>query len=218
MFHDPRRLAGLRRALTTVGDVAAPAAPRPDHPWAFVDSAAVDVAAVRAAAVEFDAAVAELPASGVLADTLRTVRGPGDLAALLALADRSGVGVPVLDETRSERWRRATDAISAQIAAFAAAAHPGLEVATPAAIDLPLADLHAQAQAAAASSWFGRKKRLKAVRDQLVGVLRPGADVEPAAVPELVAALLQVQGAACGAWPRRRPRSRVLSSPRAGTR
>jgi hypothetical protein len=187
------RLVGLRRALAVVGDVAAPAAPRPDHPWAFVDSAAVDVAVVRAAAVEFDAAVAELPASGVLADTLRTVRGPGDLAALLALADRSGVAVPVLDETRSERWRRASDAISAQIAAFADAAHPGLEVATPAAVDLPLADLHAQAQAAAASSWFGRKKRLKAVRDQLVGVLRPGADVEPAAVPELVGALLQVQ-------------------------
>jgi hypothetical protein len=187
------RLVGLRRALAVVGDVAAPAAPRPDHPWAFVDSAAVDVAVVRAAAVEFDAAVAELPASGVLADTLRTVRGPGDLAALLALADRSGVAVPVLDETRSERWRRASDAISAQIAAFADAAHPGLEVATPAAVDLPLADLHAQAQAAAASSWFGRKKRLKAVRDQLVGVLRPGADVEPAAAPELVGALLQVQ-------------------------
>jgi hypothetical protein len=191
-------LAGLRRALTTVGDVAAPAAPRPDHPWAFVDSAAVDVAAVRAAAVEFDAAVTELPASGMLADTLRTVRGPGDLAALLSLADRSGVGVPVLDETRSERWRHATDTITADITAFVAASHPGLEVATPAAVDLPLADLYAQAQAAAASSWFGRKKRLKAVRDQLGSVLRPGAQVEPAAVPELVAALLQVQGALRG--------------------
>ena len=90
-------------------------------------------------------------------------------------------------------------------------------MATPAAIDLPLADLHCQAQAAAASSWFGRKKRLLAVRDQLAGVLRPGAEVEPADVPTLVAALLQVQGAVRG-LAAQAARSPVCSSPPAGTR
>ena len=69
-------LTGLRRPLTTLGDVAAPAAPRPDHPWAFVDSPAVDAALVRTAAMEFDAAVAELPVAGPLADVLRAVRDP----------------------------------------------------------------------------------------------------------------------------------------------
>ncbi len=191
-------LNGLRRTLTTVGDVAAAANPRPDHPWAFVDSPGVDASAVHAGAVEFDAAVAELPRDGVLADALGAVCEPTDLSALVAMIDRSGVAVAVLDETRSARWHQATDALTAQLAAFTAATHPGRDLATPAAIELPLADLYAQAQAAAESSWFGRKKRLIAVRDQLAGVLLPGAEIEPAEVPDLVAALLQVQGEARG--------------------
>ena len=193
-----KTLSGLRRTLTTVGDVAAAAAPRPDHPWAFVDSPGVDVTAVRAAAVEFDAAIADLPRDGVLAEALRAVREPADLSALVAMIDRSAVAVAVLDETRSARWHQATATLTTQIAEFVAAPHPGLDVASPAAIELPLADLNGQAQTAAQSSWFGRKKRLIAVRDQLSGVLRPGADVEPVDVPGLVAALLQVQGDARG--------------------
>ena len=84
--------------MTTVGDVAAAANPRPDHPWAFVDSPGVDAAAVRSAAVEFDAAVADLPRDGVLADALGAMREPTDLSALVAMIDRSGVAVAVLDE------------------------------------------------------------------------------------------------------------------------
>ena len=104
-----------------------------------------------AAAVEFDAAVAELPVAGALArrPACRARRPPIWLPCC-AMIDRSGVALAVLDETRSARWHQATDALTAQIAAFAAATHPGLDVATPAAIDLPLADLQAQAQAAAA--------------------------------------------------------------------
>ena len=137
-------LGGLRRTLTTVGDVAAAVGPRPDHPWAFVDSPGVDAAVVRAAGVEFDAAIADLPRDGVLADALGAVRTPTDLSALVAMIDRSGVAVAVLDETRSALWHQATDALTAQLAAFVAASHPGLDVATPAAIELPLAELHAR--------------------------------------------------------------------------
>ena len=194
-------LSGIRRALTTVGDVAASAVPRPDHPWAFVDPAnagAVEPVAVLAAAIEFDAAAAAPPAAVPLAQALFAARGPDDLAALLALIDRSGMTLDVLDETRSVRWQQATTALTAQVAAFAAVTHPGMDIATPAALDLPLVELDGQARAAADSSWFGRKKRLIAVRDQLTGALRPGAEVDPALVPGLTAALLQVQGGVRG--------------------
>ena len=51
------------------------------------------------------------------------------------------------------------------------------------------------AQTAAASSWFGRKRRLIAVRDRLAPYLRPGATVKPKDVPALVEALWRVQTA-----------------------
>ena len=102
----------------------------------------------------------------------------------------------VLDETADAAVGvRRRPPLTREIAAFVAAAHPGLDVATPESLDLPLADLHARAQAAAASSFFGRKKRLRAVLEQLAPTLRPDAEVAPKRVPELTAALLQVQGA-----------------------
>ena len=189
-------LAGLRRTLTTVGDVAAPAAPRRHHPWAFVDDPTVPLAVAGGAAIDLQAAIADLPTNGALADAVTAARGPDDIAALQALVDRSGVAVDVLDESRSVRWQQATDALLRQVDSFAAATHPGLDRVTAQAIDLPLPDLLAQARAAADSSWFGRKKRLTAVRDQLAGVLRPGAEVDLATVPDLISALVQVQGTA----------------------
>ena len=50
------------------------------------------------------------------------------------------------------------------------------------------------AQTAAASSWFGRRRRLSAVRDRLAPYLRQGATVKPKDVPALVENLWRVQG------------------------
>ena len=168
----PRRAAGcradrrlwpaLRRSLTTVGDVAAPAGPRPDHPWAFVDAPDVDVAAVRAAAIEFDAAVRR-PAPGrrPLADALQAVRGPADLAALTGAhrsvrcrrrrAGRNPFRPLASGHRRGDR-RSSPPSLPT--------AHPGAGRGDPGG-DRPAAGRPAaQARAAAESSWFGRKKRL----------------------------------------------------------
>ena len=51
------------------------------------------------------------------------------------------------------------------------------------------------AQTAAASSWFGRRRRLIAVRDRLAPYLRPDAKVKPKDVPAVVEALWRVQTA-----------------------
>jgi hypothetical protein len=104
------------------------------------------------------------------------------------------VPLDTLDRTRSVEWRSESARTRQEVHTFVSAAHPGLDVATPDALRLPVADLHAQAQAAAASSWFGRKKRLRIVLSQLESGLRPGSVVHPKDVPALTAALVQLQG------------------------
>ncbi|SDE70214.1 Part of AAA domain-containing protein [Blastococcus fimeti] len=194
----PEDTAAIRQLLAGLPDLTDQARPRPAHPWAFVDTADVDVASAQRAALRVSEALDALPGDGRLAVTLRAVRTPSDLDALARLLGGPAVGLDVLDETRSSRWTDATRSVAGEVAAFVAAAHPGLDVATPAALDLPLADIHAAATAAASSSWFGRKKRLIAVREQLAPALRPDAEVKPKAVPQLTAALLQVQTAVRG--------------------
>ncbi|MCU1604909.1 MAG: putative helicase, partial [Modestobacter sp.] len=188
--------AAVRRALAGLPDVADLARPRPGHPWAFVDTADLDVDAVQRASLALNDAIGPDPVDPRLVPALRTARTPDDLDVLVGLLTDLPVGLDVLDEARTSRWAAATSGMSAAVAAFAAAQHPGLDVATPAALDLPLATVHAAAQEAAQSGWLGRKKRLIAVRDQLAGVLRPGVEVEPKQVPALTGALLQVQTAA----------------------
>ena len=56
-------------------------------------------------------------------------------------------------------------------------------------------EIDADAQAAAASGFFGRKKRLIAVRDQLAPVLRPGATVKPKRLTELTGKLVELDKA-----------------------
>ena len=194
-------LADVRRTAERLPDVADPARPSPHHPWGFVGPVApeeLDVEAFRSSVATMDAAARDVPSSGPLAEALRSARTPSDLATLASLVDAPPLGLEVLDAARSTSWEQASSSLRQEIAAFVAAAHPGLDVATPAAMDLPLADLHAQAQAAAASGWFGRRKRLQAVLDQIAPALRSGATVKPKAVPQLTEALVQVQGAVRG--------------------
>ncbi|WP_138758541.1 DUF3320 domain-containing protein [Modestobacter altitudinis] len=186
--------AAVRRALAALPDVADLARPRPGHPWAFVDSAEVDVPNAAAACAAVDAAFTELLGSARLGPVLAEVRTPVDLDGLARVLDGPPVDLSVLDETRSARWRSETAGLSADVAAFRAAAHPGLDVATPAALDLPLAEIAAAGQAAADSGFFGRKKRLIAVRESLAAVLT--GEVHPKAVPTLASALLTAQTSA----------------------
>ena len=71
-------------------------------------------------------------------------------------------------------------------------------------------------QAAAASGFFGRRKRLAAVADRLAPVLRPGVTIKPKRLPELTAALVTLQGNRPCARRRRRAAFPVSCCPRAG--
>ncbi|WP_104525056.1 DUF4011 domain-containing protein [Blastococcus atacamensis] len=191
-------LTAVRRALALLPDIADLTRPSPRHPWAFVDSPEVDLPAAREATNAVDAALREVAGIAELGGVMRHARTPEDLDALSHLLSGPPVGIGVLDETFSSRWTTATGAILGEVAAFTAFRHPGLDVATPEVLALPLADIYVRAQTAAASSWWGRRKRLTAVRDEIGSCLRPGAKVRPKDVPLLVENLWRVQTAVQG--------------------
>ncbi|MCZ2860041.1 DUF4011 domain-containing protein [Blastococcus sp. VKM Ac-2987] len=188
-------LTSVRRALALLPDIADLTRPSPRHPWAFVDSPEIDLPAAREAASAVDTAVRELAGLSELGGVLRHARTPEDLDALVHLLSGPPIGLDVLDETFSGRWTTASGAVLGEVAAFAAFRHPGLDVATPEVLGLPLAEIYVSAQTAAASGWWGRRRRLTAVRDQLATCLRPGAKVRPRDVAPLVENLWRVQTA-----------------------
>ncbi|MGY1986862.1 DUF4011 domain-containing protein [Blastococcus sp. SYSU DS0669] len=188
-------LTAVRRALALLPDIADLTRPSLRHPWAFVDSPEIDLPAAREAAAAVDAAVREASGFAELGGVLRHARTPEDLDALVHLLSGPPVGLDVLDETFSSRWTTATGAVLGEVAAFTAFRHPGLDVAGPEVLGLPLAEIYVRAQTAAASGWWGRRKRLLAVRDEIAACLRPGAKVRPKDVPLLVESLWRVRTA-----------------------
>ncbi|MGY1815616.1 DUF3320 domain-containing protein [Blastococcus sp. SYSU D00820] len=193
---EPEAMTAVRRALALLPDIADLARPTPRHAWAFVDSPAVDLLAAQQTAAAVDAAIRELPAEEQLQRALREVRTPEDLDGLAHLLGGPEVHLDVLDEVPTGRWRTATTTVLREVAEFAAAVHPGLEVATPQALELPLADMYVAAQTAQAARWWARRRGLRAVRDQLAPVLRPDVTVKLKDVPELTASLWRLQTAA----------------------
>ncbi|MGZ4539995.1 MAG: DUF4011 domain-containing protein, partial [Blastococcus sp.] len=188
-------LTAVRRALALLPDIADLTRPSLRHPWAFVDSPAIDLPATQTAAAAVDAAVREAAAVPELSGVLRRARTTDELDALVHILAGPAIGLDVIDETFTELWTAATSAVLGEIAAFTAFRHQGLDVCAPTALALPLAEIYVHAQTAAASGWFGRRRRLIAVRDRLAEHLRPGATVKPKDVPALVEALWRVQTA-----------------------
>ncbi|MGR6965238.1 DUF4011 domain-containing protein [Geodermatophilus sp. URMC 61] len=191
-------LTAVRRALALLPDIADLVRPSPRHAWAFVDTARVDLLAAQQTAAAVDQAVRDLPTEPHLARVLREVRTPADLDALAHLLRGPATTLDVLDEVPTERWNVATTTVLGEVAAFSGAVHPGMELATPAALELPLADLYVAAQTAQAARFMARRAGLRAVRDQLQPVLRPGVQVKLGDVPELTARLWRLQTAARG--------------------
>lgn len=193
-----QRLKGLRSLLVSLPEVAVPARPKAHHPWGFVQVDDVPEGAwpQLAAAVRQISGATELLQQDVgVGAVVRAAATVGELEVLARIVAARRPRLGLLDETRTPRWQEATRALRAEVATFVAAAHPGLDVATPAALGLPLTDIHARARAAAESSWFGRKKRLRAVVDELQPGLKADAQVHHKQVLELTGALVQVQSA-----------------------
>ncbi|MDN5919818.1 MAG: DUF3320 domain-containing protein, partial [Pseudonocardia sp.] len=145
-----------------------------------------------------DAVLPALPAP--LGPALAAAATPGELGLLGTLVS-ARLPLSVLDEVRTRRWAGAVQGTLADLDRFRGEPRPGLDVVGPGVLDLPVTEIDQAARDAAASGFFGRRKRLVAVRDRLTTVLRPGVTVAPKRLPALTAALvvLREQADALGA-------------------
>jgi hypothetical protein len=184
----------LRQLMHDLPDLTEEARPSAGHPWAFIDrvESPLDVSGVLSTARELDAALAGLAGRPPVDEMLRLAEWPDDLRMLAELFNVRPA-VPLLEEVRTAPWNAAADETLRRLAEFSAQAHPGLDLVTPEFLALPLAEIDGAARTAAASGFFGRKKRLAAVGERLQPVLRDGVQPAPKKIPELASALHDLQ-------------------------
>lgn len=178
--HDPAVFDSVAVALRTLPEKFDDARPGPDHPWAFLDTvpmSGLDPAAIHAAAVAFDTALAELVAGGIALDTIGKYDNPDVVDAWARLTNEPRYPLPAVDAMHTAQWQGYVAGIE-QILAGLQTKLAWLATATPAAMDLDIPALHAEAVAADESGFFGRKKRRRAVLEKLTAVLT----VDPAEV------------------------------------
>ncbi len=188
-------LAAVRAALASLPDVADPAHPAANHPWGFVDPAdpsGIDAAALAEATQAVDTALKYPVAGPEVGAALAVARTPSDIADLARFAGGFAVDLALLDLVVTDRWRRDAEEVRAAVAAFASTAHPGLDIATPEVFALPVDAINADARAADASSWFGRKKRQLAVLARLQPALRDSMTVPRKQIAVLTGKLVAV--------------------------
>ncbi|MET3719222.1 DUF4011 domain-containing protein [Arthrobacter sp. UYEF21] len=185
-------LRALFRELPEFTDRARPSA---DHSWRFVGRPVTDSQAAQLLTVgrRIDAALDAVRSVAGLDAVLRSARQPSDVETLAALlADRT-VPVETLDVIRSGEWSTGARNLEQLVTAFAAVNHPGLDMVAPEAMELPLQEIQGRAQQAAASGFFGRKKRLRAVAAELDTVVHTGAEIRPKELVPLLADLVAAQ-------------------------
>ncbi|MBD8477025.1 DUF3320 domain-containing protein [Microbacterium sp. CFBP 8794] len=155
------QLRATLRELPAVSDLARPAA---THPWGFVDDPDIDAASLHNAARTFDDALATVGPS----DLLSRVQGPQQMEAWAGVARAPRHALHALDRVQPE----SVDDLVRRLAAVAAQPPAWLTQVDPRVLSRNVRDIHAASLAADASSFFGRKKRRRAVLAQFATDLR----------------------------------------------
>lgn len=155
------QLRATLRALPAVSDLARPAA---THPWGFVDDPAIDAASLHSAARAFDDALAAVGPSGLVS----RVSGPQQMEAWAGVARAPRHALDALDRVQPE----SIDDLARRLATAAAQPPAWLAQVDPRVLSRNVGEIHAAALAADASSFFGRKKRRRAVLAQFATDLR----------------------------------------------
>ncbi|KQM81280.1 DUF4011 domain-containing protein [Agromyces sp. Leaf222] len=171
---DEAAFAEVRDVLRRLPETADLARPAPTHPWAFIDErppARIDARAVHAAARAFDAALDSAQQAGFAIADLGRVDSPDLLDGWAQLARAPRHPVATLDALQSPAWQTYLDELQRRITGFARPTWTA-EV-RPTVLGRDVDAIHAEALAADASSFFGRRKRRRAVlarfADELVG-------------------------------------------------
>jgi hypothetical protein len=188
-------LEPVRNVLRELPEYTDRARPGKDHPWRFVAVVAGPEQSEQLLATgrRLDAALDAIRSVEGLSQVVFSAGQPSDVGTLAALLEDRSVPLETLDAVRSGKWSTGAGHLEQLVAAFAAVNHPGLEQVGPEAMDLPLQDILARAQQAAATGFFGRKKRLLAVAAELDSVLYQGSVIRHKALVPLLENLVTAQ-------------------------
>ncbi len=165
----------LRRLVTGLPYVADAAHPSSTGPWSFTqvdDLSSQDITGIAQASREVDELIKHLDGVKDLSDVVQAATTPAHFRVLAELLAYGPTPLDIIDKARTSHWQQEARSIQEKINAFVASAEPLLGPAISAALGLPLAETHQRAKAAAHSSWFGRRKRLLVVMEEL----RPGLE------------------------------------------
>lgn len=192
---DDAVLESIRAVFRQLPEYTDHARPGKDHPWWFVRAAPVpgQTELLLAVGRRIDGALDAVRSVEGLVNVLFSTRSASEVGTLAALLRDRSVSIETLDVVRSGHWSTGADHLEQLVTAFAAVNHPGLEKVGPDAMDLPLREILARAQQAAASGFFGRKKRLLAVAAELEAAVRPGVVIRHKELVSLLANLVSVQ-------------------------
>lgn len=155
------QLRTLLRELPAVSDLARPAA---THPWGFVDDPGIDATSLHGAARTFDDALAAVGPS----ELLSRVHAPQQLEAWADLARAPRHALDALDRVHPD----SVDDLARRLSTAAAQPPAWLAQVDLRVLSRNVQEIHAAALAADASSFFGRKKRRRAVLAQFATDLR----------------------------------------------
>lgn len=192
---DDSTLTSIRQVFRELPEFTDPVRPGPNHPWRFATVAGGEQQEQQLLALgrRLSEALNALRPTPGLPSVLDAAQTPADVGTLATLLQDRNVPLGTLDVVRSGDWSVNAEQLEKLLTAFASVQHPGLEQVAPEAMDLPLPEILGRAQQAAASGFWGRKKRLLAVAAELYPVLVSGAEVRHKELVPLLEKLVAVQ-------------------------
>jgi hypothetical protein len=177
----PELRAAVAEAVRGLSEKTDLAKPRKGHPWAFVDMvppSGLDAGKIHAAAVEFDKALEAVQDAGIVLDVVEKYQDLIAVDTWARLTAEPRYPIDGIDALHTAAGQAQLAAVEQLLAKIVAAQPEWFAVAAPSAMDLDIPGVHGAAVAADESGFLGRKKRRRAVLEQLAEVLA----VEPEAV------------------------------------
>jgi Protein of unknown function (DUF4011)/Swt1-like HEPN/AAA domain/REase_MTES_1575 len=166
-------LEAIQRVFRNLPEIADLAQPSADHPWGFIDSLPVGgpTAEMHRCAVEFDSALADAVESGLTIESLGRCGRSADFETWVTLCGAPRHPLPALDTLHEGAWTQELVSIDADLLRIIENPPEWCTVAASSSVDLDIPAIHEAAVAADESKFFGRKKRRRAVLEQLADVL-----------------------------------------------
>lgn len=170
----PDVLKAVERVLRNLPQAADLAQPRTDHPWRFLESlsaAGTNAAEIHRCAVDFDSAIADAAASGLTIESLARCDRPASFEKWVKLCSAPRHPLAALDALQEGAWSAELESLGTHLQ-WLTENPPGWGTTVSLdAVDHDIPTIHQAAVAADESGFFGRKKRRRAVLEQLSPVL-----------------------------------------------